>query len=122
MRLLGMRLPRLWLLGVRPLLLLLHLLLPVNVVVGVRRLRNGGCSPKFDARLRGRDRTSMAHATKDPRVFRSSALRRIDDELTALQGDPGQPARQDPHVVTVVDSERPQVDVPRFETLWRQRR
>ena len=38
------------------------------------------------------------------------------------QGDPGQPAGQQPHVVAVVDRERAQVDVPRRDALADQRR
>src|SRR5690606_21980152 len=52
-------------------------------------------------------------AADDPGVLRSAALARVDDQLTLRQGDAREAARQHPHLVSVVDGERPQVGVTR---------
>ena len=52
-----------------------------------------------------------------PGVLRAAALAGVDHQRALRQRDAGQAAGQHPHVVTVVDRERPQVDVARRELV-----
>src|SRR5215469_14609487 len=46
-----------------------------------------------------------------PGVLGAATLAGVDDQGALRQCDPGQPARQQPDFGTVVDGERPQIDV-----------
>ena len=61
--------------------------------------------------LARRQRGQRGPPADHPGVLGAAPLAGVDHQPALLEGHPGQPAGQDPHVLAVVDREGPQVDV-----------
>ena len=51
--------------------------------------------------------------SQNPRVLAAAALRRVDHQRSALKRDARQPARNDRHLLAIVEAIGAQIDVPR---------